>query len=240
MVGLLFHSPRTLVDSGVRSSVHSTHPALVRNFLSAIFFVVGSLFADASEKVTSEGDSEFKVQAVKVEDAIVIDGDLNEATWTDLAASQESIAAQWTRIGRPGEPASDKRIAHFAYDEKHLYIAVEIETGMDIPEDAEPATGLDSIRVDFEGAALGIDSDGQQLPEILFPYLIPIQSATRETEKGWTGEIAVEWSQLPVESAPGSKFLFNIAGTDISGQISWAAAQDFRDVKSFGMMELEQ
>jgi len=166
------------------------------------------------------------------------DGKLDEAIWKAWTQDPSGAAASWRRIAKPSEPSSDQRTAYFAYDANFLYVALVVRYGDHVPADAETSGAPDSIRLDFDGFALGIHSDGTQISDIILPYVIPIQKGVTETDDGWSAEIAVQWSQLQMIPTAGMKIHFNIAGRDASGPISWAPVKDVRDVKNFGVLEL--
>lgn len=185
------------------------------------------------------GNATETVVARLVDSPVKIDGVLDDAIWKLHKGNTEGAATAWRRVGNPEAPASDTRTALFAYDSKKLYIALIVENADAPPDDAPTADDPDSVRLDFEGSALAIESDGKQIEKVMIPYLIPVERVMVETENGWIAEIAVEWSQLAMLPERDAEFPFNIAGTDMSGPISWAKVEDFRDIKNFGRMKLQ-
>jgi len=179
------------------------------------------------------------IATLRAEVPVEADGKLDESVWKRCSEDPHGAAVAWRRVGKPNQPSSDQRTAYFAYDQKYLFVALVVKYGDGLPSDSDVSGGTDSVRLDFDGVALGITSDGQQQPDIMLPYLVPIRFAVQGTDNGWTAEIALEWSQLHVSPKAGMKIPFNIGGRDVSGPISWAPVADVRDVKSFGVLELQ-
>jgi|GEM_PF-1891573 len=200
---------------------------------------LGALFIAGTLAAPAAGEKEpRRVAADPVREAIRIDGVLDEKTWTTLMADETRAASGWFSIPHPGKPSFDRRAAFFAWDKEFLYVALKVEPGDEATLAAPEFTGDDTVRIDLKGAALGIARSGEQIQSIMLPFLIPIRAAARETEEGWVAEMAIPWAQLDVTPQAGEAIVFNIAGSDLSGDISWAPARDHRDVKAFGRLEL--
>jgi hypothetical protein len=179
------------------------------------------------------------VSAPHTKGAIVIDGVLDEEIWNRADGDAKNSATGWISIAHPDRPSFDRRTVRLAWDEENLYVALKAEAGDEsqLPETA--SGGEDTLRMDFKEAALGITSSGAQLQDILLPYLIPIQAAAKEDNAGWTAEVSIPWAHLKIHPQAGLQIPFNVAGQDMSGEISWARVRDFRDTDQFGHLELK-
>ena len=188
-------------------------------------------------------DSSSERPVVKIEprgdESLAIDGELDESRWQQLIASPEAALTDWVRVGDADRPSYDDRSAYLLYDATHLYVGVMVTSGTDdsLLDDADDLLKPDNVQVDFPSVSLGIDWEGRQL-EILLPYLVPIRAAVKETETGWTGEIAIPWEHVGGMPDPGERRQFNIAGRDLSGSITWTPLDDLRDEKCFSTFEL--
>ena len=201
-----------------------------------IRFAVTLLFGFAS--VLSSHGKPCSLQADPTEETIAIDGVLDENTWIKLLSDESRSASDWKSITSPGRSSFDKRQVFFAWDQENLYVAMQATFGDESELSETTAAGEDSLRIDLKDSALGIVSSGRQIETIMIPYLIPNHAATQENDSGWIAEMARPWAHLRIDPRPGLKIIFNVAGQDMSGDISWAAVRNFRDVENFGILEL--
>jgi hypothetical protein len=77
-----------------------------------------AMMASASSAINYEtARFERKLQAVKIEEKIVLDGKLNEASWTKAPVATNFIQNE----PRPDEPASEQREVRILYDNESIY-----------------------------------------------------------------------------------------------------------------------
>ena len=97
--------------------IRAVGPRVVTLYL----LLVGAMSSLPSASVAQSFDPRH-LHAVRVEDAPVIDGRLDEAIW----AAAEPIGGFLQRDPVEGEPASEDTIIRVAYDEDALYIAARL------------------------------------------------------------------------------------------------------------------
>ena len=166
--------------------------------------------------------------AVRVDEAPVIDGELNDAAWFAAAEQPRAVLSGWKRWNPiPGadqqewELATQQRVAYVAYDEESLYIALQafvidlndlregvmgnpfvadcLEVHLNVPE-----VGYYQIGVDWQ-ANLGLG------PAPAGAGLGVIEAEAGLGDNYWVVEVRIPWSMLRVEPAVGVRFGFNLA-----------------------------
>jgi hypothetical protein len=197
-------------------------------------------FSSSKKKAAKKKVKQKTTTAYPLKKALVIDGKLDDDIWKKLAKNKQAILTDWHVMGQDSKKI--KRFAWLAYDDKRLYIAF-IAKGIDpemLETEAENPAQNDNIRIDFSGAATGIDCNSGNL-RIILPYVLPIESKAFIGKDFWSAEIAVNWTDIQGKPAPGKPVEINLGGFDSgAGKTSWSQAQDYRDVKNFGTFTIKK
>ena len=110
-----------------------------------IFLLVSPLFASAQEIDYRTAHLERKLPAVRTEQAIVIDGVLDEDDWRKAPVANKFIQ----REPEEGAPATYDTEVRILYDDEHLYLGV-------FAFDDEPVMAVDGIGIERD---VGLDTD---------------------------------------------------------------------------------
>lgn len=166
----------------------------------------------------------------------VIDGKLDEKVWQ--RAGVLAKVTHFQTLEENGE-LRDRKLT-FAYDQKHLYVALELDTSV-YAEVIEDFVNGDTLQLDFIDYSLGVTlAEGTSLP-ILLPYRIPTTAAVQVVPERLTLEVAVPWGHIGGVPAPGEVRRFNVGGHEsFSGEISWQTLQDLRDLDAFGELMIPE
>jgi len=195
----------------------------------------GALGKKTTQKISKKDNKIFYAYPTKNKPNI--DGKLSEEQWK-TAEAKGSVITKWYKLNSEGV-VSSKRRAYLLYDDENLYIGINVEcndTSSLVSRRDQPEKG-DSLRIDFEKAATGVDCHGRNL-QILFPYILPVlQAASINDGKGWSAEIEIPWSHIG--GKPSSLIPLNLFCNDsYEGEISSATVKNKRDVNNFKKLKL--
>jgi hypothetical protein len=181
------------------------------------------------------------VVAEKVAVPPIIDGDLKDSLWTQIAVGQRGVMAGWRLLrAKPPKLAPQNRIAFVCYDDQCLYIGMQayVVDVLDITADKVASVfSNDCLEVhiklpDGTYYQFGIDALGRigggQIDG--FADINAIHGAALMQDNGWTAELAVPWNFLGVKPQRGMELGFNLAantahqGTKATARetITWA------------------
>ena len=164
-------------------------------------------------------------QAVRAAKAPAIDGDLSDAAW----ASAPEITGFTQRDPDEGKPAKEQTKIKVVYDDDAIYFgAVMEDSGKVTPLLARRDTDLnngDYIRISIDsqqdrlnGAAFVVNASNVQMDMILYNDIYDDiswdavwDSATKITDKGWTAEVRVPYSQLRFPDKPVHTWGINVS-----------------------------
>ncbi|MBV9109871.1 MAG: carbohydrate binding family 9 domain-containing protein, partial [Gemmatimonadetes bacterium] len=153
-----------------------------------------------------------RVEAVRLDAAINLDGVLDEAVWRDAPAATGFRQYQ----PREGEPASERTEVRFAYDDRALYVGARMYDSLGargvrtrlVRRDQINGEG-DYLQIVFDtfhdhaGRTVfivnpsGVREDAGQASPGADPAWDPVwQAATRIDSAGWTAEIRIPFDQL--------------------------------------------
>jgi hypothetical protein len=153
------------------------------------------------------------LNAVKVDKAPIIDGDLSDDAWLAAKPSQDFVQAE----PKQGEPATHRSAVKLLFDAEALYISAELEqpggfaafNQRDMRRDF-PNNECDNFSVildtlgdgrnafSFSVNPFGAQRDEQVVDDSLFEanWDTVWKAATKRTDLGWTVEIAIPWKSL--------------------------------------------
>ncbi len=185
------------------------------------------LIAFAASSLLSFGQVQLKeASALKVNEAITIDGALSETAWEKARELTDFIQFEPER----GKPATLKTIVKVLYDDKHIYFgflcydpkpelvaASQSKRDSDLRVDDSVAVCLDTFHDKrncyfFMTNLLGTQYDGRIAENGLTTDATwdgVWKSAGRKTEFGWCAEIAIELSSLKYE--PGKEVSWGLS-----------------------------
>lgn len=172
------------------------------------------------------------LQAAKVQEPIIVDGQLDEAVWQNAPAT-----GPFTDLTNTPEAATEWVDARFAYDEEHLYLGARLH----IPNEHLTATisanygtvwkddcleiflsvpGADDMyQLDINSK--GVYWAGGHLPGVNWrPKLTP---KTSVSDSSWTIELAIPWADLPMIDESRGPVACNLRYLIGGGWTAWTA-----------------
>jgi hypothetical protein len=178
------------------------------------------------------------VEAMKIDNEPVIDGQLKEPLWTQIALAQKGVMTGWRLFSLGGKQpptlAPQNRIAYVCYDDKCLYIGMQayIVDVMELSTDKNASVFTnDCLEVHIklpngQYYQLGIDALGRigggQITG--FGDILAIHGAAAMSDNFWTAELAIPWNFLGIVPQKGLEIGFNLAA-NVSNQGTKATAR---------------
>lgn len=179
-----------------------------------LLFLLSMLSRSAAAAAPAQGRQERRLQAVRIDEPIVVDGELNEPAWRLAQPAADFIQ----KLPRTGEPASERTEVRLLYDQTSLYVGaycfdsagpkgivvnditrdfVTVESdGFQVVLDTfddnrnsflfgtNPKAGRFDMQIGADGNAGNTDWDGIWFVE------------TKITEQGWQVEMAIPFKTL--------------------------------------------
>ena len=164
-------------------------------------------------------------RAVRAETAPVLDGDLSDATWQNAP----EMTGFTQRDPNEGQPATQQTRVKAAYTNEAIYFAAVMEdSGKVTPLLARRDSDLnngDYIRISIDsqhdrlnGAAFVVNASNVQMDMILYNDIYDDiswdavwESAAKITDKGWTAEVRIPYSQLRFPDLPVHTWGINVS-----------------------------
>ena len=196
-----------------------------RKILTAALFVAVIMYQYADILAADVQNNKIPiVEAMKIDIEPVIDGNLKEPLWTQIALAQKGVMTGWRLYGSAVKQptlAPQNRIAYVCYDDKCLYIGMQayMVDVMELSTDKNASVFTnDCLEVhiklpDGKYYQLGIDALGRigggQITG--FGDILAIHGAATMSDNFWTAELAIPWNFLGIVPKTGLEIGFNLA-----------------------------
>lgn len=181
-----------------------------------------------------------QISIQKVQQAPVIDGEINDKAWVEVARLFTGVLSGWKNLWGDGL-VSNPRISYLCYDDDNLYIASMAFVG-DTSELMKQEWDSDGLEVHLDTGEnyfqIGAFFDGEKKTA---KTSLVFDAATYIDDYYWSVEIAVPWKELGIEPLQGTEIRFNLAGWDYqNGWITWGPSYgSFLDRTTFGYLVLQ-
>lgn len=148
-----------------------------------------------------------RVKIGKTDEAMKIDGELDEATWK--TAQPVSNFLRQNRI----QLESNETGARLAYDDENLYAAFQCQ---DPADDDRVVLGVARTKAAEDSRLWSVGRDGNILPSSSGSVV-----GTVTADRRWTVEMAIPWSELGFRMKPGSSCAVQLARQSKSETVSY-------------------
>ena len=187
-----------------------------------------------------------EIEMIKVNEKPVIDGELNDKAWVEVARSFKGVLTGWKN--QTGTSLiRNQRIVYLCYDDEALYIGMtcyvddieRLRYGNDVWHDDELEVHLENE--DGEYFQMGIDCSGAWDIGML-DKIFRFESASKIGGNFWSTEIAIPWKEVRVAPTSGTEIGFNVAGNDyLDGWVTWGPTYgSFHQPKKFCYLRLRR
>lgn len=207
------------------------------NLVCLVLIILFAVYA-SSLAVTLRGNLP-EVKVSRVSRAPLIDGEIRDDAWVQVACSFDGVLSGWKNVWGDGL-ITNPRISYLCYDADNLYIATIAFVGdtSDLKKQDWDSDGLE-VHLDTGSSysQVGIFFDGEK--KTAFNHL-HFDAMTYIDDYFWSVEVAIPWSELGIKPSSGLELRFNLSGWDFeNGWVTWGPSyENFTDRSTFGYLAL--